>query len=259
MAKQKVIQNIFENGDIDKYDRKYLQYVQGFQSNGLAESVFSALKTKDIDTIEQTMKSLNNTANLSNYLIGLGCVIIEREKLFRTAGYDTYIGYAQHLLKELDIPEQTLSDYKIIMSEYIDNYKKLTKAGFHLERNANKLRYLNDALSNHAENDVYTRIATDTFKVFRDWAQKKLTASKSPAPDTRVDAKIENGRLLINGQNILNFPDDMPEAIQKQVSDDLIKTFSIRESGNDPFIVETYGTGDQIAIANFLKKYRAAQ
>jgi hypothetical protein len=259
MAKQKVIQNVFEKSDIDKYDRKYLQYVQSFQSNTLAESIFSALKTKDIGTIEQTMKSLNNTANLSNYLIGLGCVIIEREKLFQTAGYDTYMGYARHLLEELDIPEQTLSDYKIIMSEFIDNYRKLMKAGFQLERNANKLRYLNEALLNHAENEVYTRIAADTFKVFRDWAQKKLTAPKLPPPDTRVDAKIENGRLLINGQNILNFPDELPEAIQKQVSSDLIKTFSIREAGNEPFIVETYGTGEQTAIANFLKKYRAAQ
>jgi hypothetical protein len=41
------------------------------------------------------------------------------------------------------------------------------------------------------------------------------------------------------------------------VKTDLEKTFSIREGGNEPYIVGTYDRGEQIAIDNFLKQYRA--
>jgi hypothetical protein len=69
--------------------------------------------------------------------------------------------------------------------------------------------------------------------------------------------KIEGDKLLIDGKNILNFPKDVSPKIRELVSGDLEKTFSIREGGNQPFIIDTYGRGEQVAVANFLKQYRA--
>jgi hypothetical protein len=259
MAKQEVIQNIFDGtlgGQIDKIDKKYLRYVKEFQGAAVMDAI-TAFRTKNLAVIEETLKKLADSRNTASFLIGIGAVIIEREKLYRAAGYSSYIEYTQHLFEDMDIPVSTLSDDKIIMERYIDYNKPLVKAGFKLERNANKLRYLDEALKNHDEEEVFNRIASDTFKVFRDWAQRRTMIEHKPEPEFKVDVKIDGNKLLIDGKNILNFPKNLSEDVREIVKNDLGKTFSIRESGNQPYIIDTYGRGEQIAITNFLKQYRA--
>jgi hypothetical protein len=260
VAKQEIIQNIFdglpEAAALDRIDKKYLRYVQDFQGAAVQDA-YTAFRTKDIGKIEKTLRKLAESRNTAAYLIGLGAVIIEREKLYRQAGYTSYIEYTRHLFEDIDIPVSTLSDDKIIMEKFIDYHKPLLKAGFRLERNANKLRYLDIALENHDEDEVFRRIASDTFAAFRDWAQSRVITEHKPEPETRVDVKIEGNKLLIDGKNILNFPKDIPPKIRELVSGDLEKTFSIREGGNQPYIIDTYDKGEQLAINNFLKQYRA--
>jgi hypothetical protein len=260
MAKrQEAIQNVFEGstGALDKIDKKYLRYVQDFQGAAVQDAV-EAFRTKDISIIEGTLKKLADSRNTSSYLIGIGAVIIEREKLYRQNGYRSYLEYTQHLLEDLDIPVSTLSDDKIIMERFIDYYKPLAKAGFKLERNANKLRYLDEALENHKnEDEVFSRIASDTFRGFRDWAQRRSMIEHKPEPEIRVKVDIKGDKILIDGKNILNFPRDLSQNLRDMIKTDLEKTFSIREGGNHPYIIDTYGRGEQIAVDNFLKQYRA--
>jgi hypothetical protein len=142
------------------------------------------------------------------------------------------------------------------MERFIDYNKPLSKAGFKLERNANKLRYLEEALQNHDEEEVFQRIVNDSLRTFKDWAQRRIIKHK-PGPEIRVDVEIKGNKLLINGKNILNFPKNLPRNLRDMVKTDLEKTFSIREGGNEPHIVDTYGRGEQLAIDNFLKQYRA--
>jgi hypothetical protein len=256
MAKQDVIQNIFDSGAApDRIDKRYLRYVQEFQGAAVEDAI-TAFRTKDISVIEGTLKKLAESRNTASYLIGIGALIIERERLYHEAGYNSYIEYTQHLLEDLDIPVSTLSDDKIIMEKFIDYNTQLTKAGFKLARNANKLRYLDDALENHDEAEVFRRIASDTFAVFRDWAQRRAIKHR-PGPETRVDAKIEGNKLFIDGKNVLNFPKNLPENVRDMIKTDLEKTFSIREGGNQPYIIGTYDRGEQIAVDNFLKQHRA--
>jgi hypothetical protein len=55
----------------------------------------------------------------------------------------------------------------------------------------------------------------------------------------------------------LNFPRGTSKDIKEMVRTDLQKTFSIREGGNLPHIIATYGKGEQSAVDGFLKKYRS--
>jgi hypothetical protein len=260
MAKRETIQNTIDEslgGALDKYDRKYLKYLEIFRTNKIAESVFAAFRTKDLPTIEEALKQLANSVNNYILLIGTGCLIIERERLYRDIGCNSYLEYAQkHLFPELHIPDATLSDAKIIMQTFLDYYKPLKKAGFQLERNAHKLRYLETALENHEEGEVYNRLVNDNLQGFKDWARRANVASIA-APEPKIDIKIAENKLYINGKNILIFPKDVPEKTKDWISEDLAKTFTIREGGGEPYITETYGRGEQIAIENFKKKFRA--
>jgi hypothetical protein len=91
-----------------------------------------------------------------------------------------------------------------------------------------------------------------------EWAKKPGRAAL-PSPEPKIRIRIDGGRILIDGQNILNIPDTVPEKVRESVTRDLAETFRIRASGNEPFIVETYGRGEQRAIDNFLKKHRAGK
>jgi hypothetical protein len=260
MAKHEVIQNIFDGGGaLDVYDRKYLKYFTDDYTDRVSVNVFNALKTKDINVIEDCLKDISNTTTNFMMLIGLSCLIVERERLYEGTEYGiSYLRYADHLFDEMNIPVSTLSEAKIIVENYIDHYRQLSKAGFKLARNAMKLRYLPEALENHQETEVYNRIVNDTFRGFREWAQRKNIARvHKPGPQTRVDVAIKGNKLLVKGKNILNFPKGLSDDIRSMVAGDLEKTFSIREGGNEPYIIETYGRGEQAAINNFLKQHRS--
>jgi hypothetical protein len=243
---------------LDKLSRKYLRFVKEYnQPDSIAESVFEALKSKDIEQIETSLSVVANNMRSNLLLIGLSCLIIEREDLYRKAGFRSYLEYSGRLFEKLEIAPQTLSDAKNIMGAYIDHYKGLSKHDFKLGRNAHKLRYLDEALANHTNADeVYNRAANATFREFVDWARRPPN-TQLPPPEPKVTIKIDGGKILIDGKNILNIPDSVPENIRENVTRDLSETFRIRASGNEPFIVETYGKGEQRAIDSFLKKFRS--
>jgi hypothetical protein len=258
MMKNAVIKNEFESplGQLDKLDRKYLRFMQDTQSDSIQSSVFAALRSKDIEQIETSLVNVANNMRSNLLLIGMSCLVIERENLYRAAGCRSYLEYSTRLFEKLELAPQTLSDAKNIMAAYIDHYKGLSKHGFKLGRNAHKLRYLEEALQNHTnENEVYDRVTNATFREFVDWARRSPAAL--PAPEPKISIKIEGGKILIDGQNILNMPASIPEKVKESVIHDLAETFRIRASGNEPYIVDTYGRGEQRAIDTFLKKYRA--
>jgi len=98
MAKQAAISNVFGEGtQVDKYDKKYLRFVQDFQNKTTIDA-FESFRTKDITTIENTLRQLAQSVTTNSYVIGIGCLIIEREKLYLVAGYTSYFDYAKYLL-----------------------------------------------------------------------------------------------------------------------------------------------------------------
>jgi len=259
MAKQETIKNLYDGAEstqLDKYDKKYLKFVQDFQTKTTL-AAFDSFRTKDITSIENTLRQLAQSVTSNTYVIGIGCLIIEREKLYLKAGFPSYFEYMRYLFDDAELPTSTLSMAKIVMEKYIDYNHQLKKAGFTLYGNASKLLFLEQALSNHDEEEVYKRIVEDTYKRFKEWAQRKTLIEHKPEKDTQIDAEIKGDKLLIDGKNVLNFPKELSPDIRDLIKGDLQKTFTIRESGNQPYIVSTYGKSEQIAIDNHLKDLRA--
>jgi hypothetical protein len=75
------------------------------------------------------------------------------------------------------------------------------------------LLYLENALENHGDRaEVFKRITGDTFREFQSYAR---TPDNDLPPQRPAKIKIEEGRILVNGRDILNFPKDMPEKEKK--------------------------------------------
>jgi hypothetical protein len=134
------------------------------------------------------------------------------------------------------------------MERFRKYYSDLHRHGFNLENNSNKLLYLENALENHEDKkEVFKRISTDTFREFQAYAR---TADDEPAPQQLPKIKIEEGRILVNGKNILNFPKDMPDKEKEALGGYLAEVYAIRAAGNAPLVVETYDDSE----ARVLKK-----
>jgi hypothetical protein len=240
LAKEKAIVNRFDGLPPDKYDSKYFKYLGGVREAG--GGVIAAFKTKDVFKIESAMRGLADSMKSHIFLIGMGCVIIDREALYADAGYHSYLEYAKHLYEETGLSPQTLSAAKIIIERFIDYNSELKRCGFGLENNSNKLLYLENALENHEDKaEVFKRISNDTFREFQAYAR---TPDDEPAPQRPPEIKIEEGRILIDGRAVLNFPKEMPKKEKEALGGYLAEVYAIRAAGNAPLIVEAYDDGE---------------
>jgi hypothetical protein len=248
MAKEKAIVNRFDGSFpvSDKYDTKYFKYFGNVRET--SGDILEAFKTKDIFKIEGAIKNLTDSMKSHIFLIGMGCVIIDREALYADAGFHSYLDYAKHLYEATGLSPQSISAAKIIIERFIDYNSELKKHGFNLENNSNKLLYLENALENHEDRtEVFKRVANDTFREFQAYGR---TPDDEPVPRRLPKIKIEKGRILINGKNILNFPKDMPEREKETLGGYLSEVYAIRAAGNAPLVVETYDENE----ARVLKK-----
>jgi hypothetical protein len=241
----KPIKNEYD-GDIlvpDRFEKKYLKFVEDFaQRDVLADQIFDALKSKDIEKIEASMVALANSVRTNILLIGFTCLIVERENIHKKAGYHSYIEYSQTLLDKLQMSNQSLSDAKVIMGAYIDHYKGLQKYNFRLERNAHKLRYIDEAISNHSDLDeVYNRAVNSTYREFVDWA--RFSKGKAlPPPMPKV--KIKGGKIVVDGKKY----EDLPDVVKKTIEQDFTDIYTIRAEGNEPVVIPAYDQREARAL-----------
>jgi hypothetical protein len=261
MAKEKAIVNRFDGPfpARDRYDSRYLKYLGNVRETG--GDIMEAFRTKDIFKIEGAIKNLADSMKNHIFIIGMGCVIIDREALYADAGFHSYLEYAKHLYEATGLSPQTISAAKIIIERFIDYNSELTRNGFNLENNSNKLLYLENALENHEDRrEVFKRVSSDTFREFQAYAR---TPDGEPAPRRSPKIKVEEGRILVNGKNILNFSKDLPEREKKALGEYLSEVYAIRAAGNEPLVVEAYDGREARALRNriaaLLKEIRASR
>jgi hypothetical protein len=167
LAKEKAIVNRYDSPFPAKsrYDARYFKYMADTGEAG--EDIIDVFRTGDVSRIESAIKGLADSMKTHIFLIGMGCVIIDREALYADAGFHSYLDYARHLYEATGLSPQSLSAAKIIMERFIGYNPELRKHGFSLKNNSNKLLYLENALENHEDRtEVFKRIANETFREF---------------------------------------------------------------------------------------------
>ena len=254
MARENVIANISPFPAADRYVSKYFKYLGKVQDSGAG--IIEAFKSRNINEIERAIKDLADSAKSHIFLIGMGCVIIDREALYAEAGYRSYLEYAKHLYEETGLSTQSISAAKIIIERYIDYNTELRKHSFNLENNSNKLLYLEAALENHKDRgEVFKRVACDKFRDFLAYARSP--DEKAPPAAALPKVEIKNGRITVDGIKY----GDLPDKVKQTAERDFSEVYSIRLSGNEPVIAEAYDAREARAlkkgIGNLLKGMRS--
>ena len=82
-----------------------------------------------------------------------------------------------------------------------------------------------------------------------------------PQPQPKI--KVEKGKILVDGINILNFPDTLPDLEKETLGKYLSEVYSIRAAGNEPLVIETYDDREARTLKNriaaMLKEIRASR
>jgi hypothetical protein len=262
MAKQKAIANQYDWSRplVDKYETRYFKYLGTLRETGA--DIIAAFGSHDIKQIKQVIKNISNSINNHIVLIGLACVIIDREQLYIDAGYKSYLDFVKVLYEETGLSPQSFSAAKIIVERYIDYNSDLKKYGFTIDRNTNKLLFLEAALANHVDKaDVFKHIAQDKYVDFVVYSKTPDGRRVLPPPPPRI--KIEKGKILVDGINILNFPDTLPEPEKEMLGKYLSEVYAIRAAGNEPLVIETYDDHEARTLKNriaaLLKEIRASR
>jgi hypothetical protein len=262
VAKLKAIANQYDGPrpPVDRYEARYFKYLGTLRETGA--DIIAAFSSHDIKQIKQAIKNISNSINNHVVLIGLACVIIDREQLYIDAGYKSYLDFVKVLYEETGLSSQSFSAAKIIVERYIDYNSDLKKYGFTIDRNTNKLLYLENALANHASKaDVFKHIAQDKFVDFVAYSKTPDGQKALPPPQPKI--KIEKGKILVDGINILNFPDALPEPEKETLGKYLSEVYAIRAAGNEPLVVEAYDEREarilKSRIAVMLKELRASR
>jgi len=249
MAKQRVIVNAYDGptSPITKYEAKYFKYLGSLRETG--EDIIAAFGSHDIKKIKLAIKNIANSINNHVVLIGLACVIIDREQLYIDAGYKSYLDFVKVLYEETGLSPQSFSAAKVIVERYIDYNAELKKSGFSIDRNTNKLLFLETALANHANKDaVFKHIAQDKFVDFVEYAKTPDGKKKLSPPRPKIE--VERGKILVDGVNILNFPDALPAGEKETLGKYLTEVYAIRANGNEPLVIETYDEKEARVLRN---------
>jgi hypothetical protein len=262
MAKQKAIANQYDGPrpPVNKYEARYFKYLGTLRETGA--DIIAAFGSRDIKRIKQAIKNISNSINNHVVLIGLACVIIDREQLYIDAGYKSYLDFVKVLYEDTGLSPQSFSAAKIIVERYLDYNSDLKKHGFTIDRNTNKLLFLEAALANHANKaEVFNHIAQDKFVDFVAYSKTPDGQKVLPPPQPRI--RVEKGRILVNGINILTFPDTLPGPEKEMLGKYLSEVYSIRAAGNEPLVVETYDEREartlKKRIAALLREIRASR
>jgi hypothetical protein len=260
MAKEKAIINSYDSTfpARDRYDSKYFKYLGNVRET--SGDILEAFRSKDIQKIRWAIKDISNSINNHIVLIGLACVIIDREQLYIDAGYKSYLDFVKVLYEETGLSPQSFSAAKIIVERYIDHNPDLKKYGFTIDRNSNKLLFLEAALANHADKaEVFRRIAQDKFADFVAYSKTPDGRKVLPPPEPLPKINIKNGKIIVDGKKY----EDLPEKLKKTVEQDFSDVYSIRHSGNEPVITPAYDEREarilKNRIAALLKEIRASR
>ncbi len=226
---------------------------------GTRQANLGFLTSDDLEVVENGIKDTVNAVDRAILAICLAVYKIQDEGLYKQAGFEFYLDYFENAEGRLNLPAATVSNYRHIGEVYTKHRHQLRAAGFNEQGSAHKLRYLDEALKNHPEDEVWNHVVSDSLRTFRVWAENESSIVNGGQESNPVKVEVTGTGILVNGVNVLNVPKELPAEERDKLKKRLKEVYRIEAAGNLPYIVETQSPGEQRAIDNFLKKFRAGK
>jgi len=212
------------------------------------------LYSDNLETVETGAKSIGKSSDILSLILGLAIIRIERDGLWRQAGFDNLRSYrvAQH--GRLNMPKSSISTKRRVAEAWLAHKRLLSRVP--IDGHVSKLVFLNEAMRLHQDHRlVLDHFKKDSYDAFRLWARPDLKRPELPA----VAALITDSGITIDGRPVLQWPDDFPENERAWLGRILERSYAARAGGNVAHVVPVYDDGEARAVDNFLKKLRSSK
>ena len=246
----------------------------------------------DLEKIEVGIKETQKGIDTANLAIALAIVRIDRESLYAQAGFKSATEYFREADIRLNMPKQTVSVYRKIGQAYLEYKEQLKKNGFEEEGNLYKLIYLDRALENHTQEEVFKNINSISLRKFKDFAYSSNESMRMDSPKniesfTDYSVSVTKRGVKVDDTYIVEYSDGIDDSLRKDVSKAVKEAFrlhqsntgtlvldvetieekkemnrffkeifKIRANGDEPLIIGVSNTEEKRAIKRFLEKYR---
>jgi hypothetical protein len=222
------------------------------------ETRLDYLYSEDLEEIEDGIKETARGIDTASLAIALAIAKIDQLALYIQVGYKSYLEYIKAADTRLNMPAQTVSDYKRIGETYIQYRERLQKAGFQEEGNLHKLRYLELALKHHNPREVFRRLTSDSFRRFKEFATNGGPSERSDEEaDYEPEVRVTPTQIKIDGKNVLKLDKNLDERVRNELAEYLKSIYTIKASGNTALVIDVYDTREIRAIHNFLRQFRS--
>ena len=210
-----------------------------------------------LEEIETGIQETTRGIDTANLVIALAITRIDQEALYIQADCKSYLEYLDKAVDRINMSRQSISDYKRIGETYLEYKNKLQQIGFKEEGNLHKLRFLKRALEHHRQADVFKHLMSDSLRTFIDYAIGISERSVAILPEYMPEITITPKKIMIDGANILRFSTDLDERARTEIADYLKKIYTVRQTGNTPYIIDVYDEKEARAVEAFIRRRRA--
>lgn len=219
-----------------------------------AEATIDFLESRDLGTLEDGVRRLGEVSDLMGLVQGLAICKIELEGLWQEAGYANLRAYRVDQADRLGLPLSTISNRRKVGEAWMRWGKAIGR--FKMTGHVRKLLFLNAAMENHrSQEKVLEHFKKDSSREFEAWARGSKRIAGEGLPD--VDVSIQGNTLLLDGEEVLEMEEGLPDEEKAFLSSVLRDAYRARAGKCIPHVVPVYDKGEARAIDNFLKKRRA--
>lgn len=220
-----------------------------------AEAAVDFLESRSLEDLEEGIRRLETVGDLMSLVQGVAIIKIESEGLWMEAGFPNLRAYRIEQSARLGIPASTISTRRRVAEAWLAWRKFLGRRD--LSGHASKLRYLDAAMERHEDRrlvlDRFWKLSRHDFEA---WAKgPRLLDGGLP----EVDARIQDGTLLLDGEPVLELDDGLDEEERSFIASTLQAAYRARAGNCLAHVVACYDPGEARAVDRFLKERRAAR
>jgi hypothetical protein len=209
------------------------------------------VEADDLEALEEGVRKLGQGVDVLALYQGLGILKIEREGLWRQAGFQTLRAYREAQGERLGMPRQTISRRRKVAEGYEDNRRMLQNVS--LEGRVEKLALLNRALRIHEKRDVLAHFKVDSYRDFALWiSPRKITPG---LPD--VDLRVDGDSIILDGDELLELSGALPEEEKIFVAATLKAAYRARAGNLVAHVIGVYDASEARWLEKTLREHRA--
>ena len=165
------------------------------------------LESENPEELDRAVRECIENSTISDSILSIAIAKIKMKKIYTALGYRSMNAYIINICNDTGADRSKIY-FLINVGEALINHKtKLEEISYNIKNGLTKLSILKEALKNHDEDEVFSRIKNMSSRKFTDYAKE----GKSLGIDGKSTFEIRGNALYIDGKTAITVNKNMDE------------------------------------------------